>query len=130
MAKKDEEALDDHEDGAEDAPPESVLRHFPRRGPPSAAELRDFKSIDCLDKVIAFRQERQGEANRGVREQEHGGVDEVRPAVLQAVPLNRHRRARAISSATLWPPGWRRAAAALGEAPRSFVRAKCQARRG
>jgi hypothetical protein len=39
VAKKDEEDTDDQDDGAEDAPPESILRHFPRRGPPSAAEL-------------------------------------------------------------------------------------------
>jgi hypothetical protein len=44
MAEKDEEDVDDQEDDTEDPPPESILRHFPRRGPPSAAGLRDFKS--------------------------------------------------------------------------------------
>jgi DNA-directed RNA polymerase specialized sigma24 family protein len=43
MAEKDEEDADDQEGGAHDAPSEEILRHFPRRGPPSAAELHAFK---------------------------------------------------------------------------------------
>jgi len=44
VAEKDEEGVEDHEDDAEGAEPESILRHFPRREPPSAAELRELKS--------------------------------------------------------------------------------------
>jgi DNA-directed RNA polymerase specialized sigma24 family protein len=54
VAKKDEEDVDDQDDGAEDAPPESILRHFPRRGPPSAAELRAFtKKFPAFYKTFA-----------------------------------------------------------------------------
>jgi hypothetical protein len=60
MAEKDKEELDDQEDGAEDTAPESVLRDSPRRGPPSAAELRDSKSNlhaadDCDARLVAFK---------------------------------------------------------------------------
>jgi DNA-directed RNA polymerase specialized sigma24 family protein len=60
MAEKDEEEPDDHEDGTEDTPPGSILRHVPRRGPPSAAELRDVKSkLHAIDddytRLVAFK---------------------------------------------------------------------------
>jgi hypothetical protein len=59
MAEKDGEDVDDHEDDAEDAAPDSIVRQCPRRGPPSAAELRDFKSKphavdDAYTRLVAF----------------------------------------------------------------------------